>query len=103
MMLFLGSPDSKVGDLMEISSYLGSIWNTDIVFVVDANKNSSHHLRKFKILAKKSKPCVKRLQRSNNDLALISFGNTSIVEFGFASCTTEGCLMNASSNIKYEF
>ena len=85
---------------MEISVYMGTLRNTDIVFVVDANLNSSHHLREFKILAKKSKPCVKKLQRSNNDLALITFGNTSIVEFGFASCKTEGCLMNTSSNIK---
>lgn len=103
MILFLGSPDNNAGDLMEISNYLGSMWNTDIVFVVDANKNTSHHLRRFKVLAEKSKPCVKRLQRSNNDIALITFGNTSIVEFGFGSCKTEGCLMNSSSNIKYGY
>ena len=90
-------------DLMEISVYMGSLGNTDIVFVVDAHKNTSHHLRKFKVLAEKSKSCVKRLQRSNNDIALITFGNTSIVEFGFASCKTEGCLMSSSSNIKYGY
>lgn len=96
---FQGVPSNNLNDLMSISRYLGYLQNTDIVFLVDINKQTEDYLSLFQTLAQESKPCVKKLKHSNNDIALITFTNTSNIVFNFGECKTEKCLMEASANI----
>jgi len=87
-------------NMMSISTYFDNLKDSDIVFAIDvSDRGSNKYIDLFKVLAQDSRTCIKKLKKLNNDIALITFGNSSKVEFSFSGCYTESCLSSVAENV----
>lgn len=85
--------------LMQIRNYLSYAVNMDIVFLVDVSYNTTQYLTPLAALGKLAVSCLTGMREGNNKIALITFGNTSRLEYGFRECFEEGCLKNVSDTV----
>lgn len=93
----------QAASLMEMRNYLSQASNTDIVFLVDVSYNTTEYLKPLAMLGNLSIACLKNMRNEKNKLALVTFGNSSKLEYGFHECFEEECLENVSGTVQERF